>query len=193
DWAFQSGTIAGEINQMFKQLRAAQIRESMAEREWHNHQEQIKHAQEIEDFLTNEKNGKKTNQAFYTWLKREVRGMYTQVFQFAFDVAKKAERALQHELGQPDLTFLQFGYMSGKEGLLAGEKLYFDLKSMEMAYHELNQREYELTRHVSLLQVDPIALMQPLSLHFLEGRLTRRTAQTGSQGEPPSGTAGQAR
>jgi len=160
DWAFQSGTIAGEINQMFKQLRAAQIRESMAEREWHNHQQQIKHAREIEDFLTNEKNGKKTNQALYTWLKREVRGMYTQVFQFAYDVAKKAERALQHELGQPDLTFLQFGYMSGKEGLLAGEKLYFDLKRMEMAYHELNQREYELIKHVSLLQVDPIALMQ---------------------------------
>jgi len=75
-------------------------------------------------------------------------------------VAKKAERALQHELGKPDLTFLQFGYMSGKEGLLAGEKLYFDLKRMEMAYHELNQREYELTKHVSLLQIAPMALMQ---------------------------------
>jgi len=138
DWAFQSSTIAGEINQMFKQLRAAQIRESIAEREWHNHQKQMQHAQEIENFLTNEKTGKKTNQAFYTWLKREVRGMYGQVFQFAYDVAKKAERALQHELGKSGLTFLQFGYMSGKEGLLAGEKLYFDLKRMELAYHELN-------------------------------------------------------
>lgn len=160
DWAFQSSTIAGEINQTFKQLRAAQIRESIAEREWHNHQKQMEHSQEIENFLTNEKNGKKANQAFYTWLKREVRGMYGQVFQFAYDVAKKAERALQHELGKPDLTFLQFGYMAGKEGLLAGEKLYFDLKRMEMAYHELNQREYELTRHVSLLQVNPMALLQ---------------------------------
>jgi hypothetical protein len=160
DWAFQSGTIAGEINQMFKQLRAAQIREYIAEREWHNHQQQMQHAQEIEDFLTNEKNGKKTNQAFYAWQKREVRGMYGQVFQFAYDVAKKAERALQHELGKPDLIFLQFGYMAGKEGLLAGEKLYFDLKRMEMAYLELNQREYELTKHVSLLQVSPTALLQ---------------------------------
>lgn len=120
----------------------------------------MQHSREIEDFLTNEKNGKKTNQAFYAWLKREVRGMYGQVFQFAYDVAKKAERALQHELGKADLTFLQFGYMAGKEGLLAGEKLYFDLKRMEMAYHELNQREYELTTHVSLLQVNPTALLQ---------------------------------
>ena len=31
---------------------------------------------------------------------------------------------------------------------------------METAYLELNQREYELTRHVSLLQVDPLALLQ---------------------------------
>jgi|CXWL01.1.fsa_nt_gi hypothetical protein len=160
DWAFQSSTVAGEINQMFKQLRAAQIREHIAEREWHNHQQQMQHAQEIENFLTNEKTGKKANQALYTWLKREVRGMYGQVFQFAFDVAKKAERALQHELGKPDATFLQFGYMSGKEGLLAGEKLYFDLKRMEMAYHELNQREYELTKHISLMQVNPMALLE---------------------------------
>ncbi len=160
DWAFQSSSIAGEINQMFKQLRAAQIRESIAEREWHNHQQQMQHSVEIENFLTNEKNGKKTNQAFYTWLKREVRGLYGQVFQFAYDAAKKAELALQHELGKSDLTFLQYGYMAGNEGLLAGEKLYFDLKRMEMAYHELNQREYELTKHVSLLQLNPTALLQ---------------------------------
>lgn len=31
---------------------------------------------------------------------------------------------------------------------------------MEMAYHEQNQREYELTKNVSLLQVDPLALIQ---------------------------------
>src|SRR5260370_17161884 len=31
---------------------------------------------------------------------------------------------------------------------------------MEMAYHDLNQREYELTKHVSLLQIDPLALIE---------------------------------
>jgi Tc toxin complex TcA C-terminal TcB-binding domain len=30
---------------------------------------------------------------------------------------------------------------------------------MELAYHELNRREYELTRHVSLRQLDPKALL----------------------------------
>jgi hypothetical protein len=160
DWAFQSNLAGGEITQTFKQLRAAQIRESIAEREWKNHQQQIKHSEEIERYLTDEKTGKKTSQAFYAWMKREVKGLYSQCFQFAFEIAKKAERALQHELGNPDLSYIQFGYLTGKEGLLAGEKLYMDIKRMDLAYHELNQREYELTKHVSLMQVDPLALLQ---------------------------------
>lgn len=163
DWAFQSNLAAGEITQISKQLRAAQIREAMAEQELKNHRQQMKHAEEIERFLNEEgteKTGKKTNKALYAWMKREVKGLYSQCFQFAFDIAKKAERALQHELGKPELSYLQFGYLAGKEGLLAGEKLYLDVKRMEMAYHDLNQREYELTKHVSLLQVDPLALIQ---------------------------------
>lgn len=163
DFAFQSNLAAGEITQIFKQLRAAQIREAIAEQELKSHRQQMKHTEEIERFLNEEgtdKKGKKTNKALYTWMKREVKGLYSQCFQFAFDIAKKAERALQHELGNPDLTYLQFGYLAGKEGLLAGEKLYLDVKRMEMAYHDQNQREYELTKHVSLLQVDPLALIQ---------------------------------
>lgn len=163
DWAFQSNLAAGEITQIFKQIRAAEIRQAISELELKNHRQQIRHAEEIERFLNEEgteKNGKKTNKAFYAFMKREVKGLYAQCFQFAFDIAKKAERALQHELGNPELSFLQFGYLAGKEGLLAGEKLYLDIKRMDMAYHDLNQREYEMTKHVSLLQVSPQALLQ---------------------------------
>lgn len=163
EWALQSNLAAGEITQVYKQLRAAQLREAIADQELKNHRQQMKHADEIERFLNEEgteKTGKKTNKALYAWMKREVKGLYSKCFQFAFDIAKKAERALQHELGNPDLNYLQFGYLAGKEGLLAGEKLYLDVKHMEMAFHDLNQREYELTKHVSLLQLDPLALIQ---------------------------------
>ncbi|MGE3163991.1 MAG: insecticidal toxin protein [Planctomycetota bacterium] len=163
DWTFQANLAAGEINQIFKQIRAAEIREAITEQELKSHRLQMKHAEEIERFLNEEgteKRGKKTNKALYAWMKREIKGLYSQAFQFAFDTARKAERALQHELGNPDLSYLQFGYLAGKEGLLAGEKLYLDVKRMEMAYHEQNQRELELTKHVSVLQVDPLALVQ---------------------------------
>jgi hypothetical protein len=46
-----------------------------------------------------------------------------------------------------------------KKGLLAGDKLYHDLKRMEMAYMDQNKREYELTKSISLTMLDPIALI----------------------------------
>jgi hypothetical protein len=167
EWTYQSNLAAGEISQILKQIRAAQIRESITQREWHNHQQQIANAKEIEQFLAGEKvtteTGdelvKETTRDFYLWMKREVKGLYGQCFQFAFDVARKAERALQRELGDTSLSYLQTGYLAGKEGLLAGEQLFQDLKRMEMAYHDLNRREYELTKNVSLLQIDPVALL----------------------------------
>jgi hypothetical protein len=167
EWAYQSNLAAAEITQTFKQLRAAQIREAIAEREWKNHKQQIENAEDIELFLKGEdtpvgdgRHRKTSTKDFYTWMKREVKGLYGQCFQFASDIARKAERALQHELGDPGQSFLEFGYLSGKEGLLAGEKLFLDIKRMEMAYHDLNRREYELTKQVSLLEVDPRALLQ---------------------------------
>ena len=163
EWAFHSNQAAGEINQIFKQLRAAQIREAIAETEWRNHQRQIANARAVEAFLNadgSSSRGKTSNQAFYSWMKRELKGLYARNFQFAFDAAKKAERALQHELGDPSLSYLQFGYLSGKEGLLAGEKLWLDVKRMDVAYQDLNHREFELTKHVSLASVDPLALVQ---------------------------------
>lgn len=159
EWTFQRNMVASEMTQIYRQWRAAQIREALAEREWRNHQQQIRHAEEVEEFLTDPKKGKTSNVELYGWLRREVRGLYSQCFQFAYDVAKQAERALQHELGDPQQTFLRYGYQAGKEGLLAGERLYLDLRRMEMAYHEQNRREYELTTHVSLRQLDPVALL----------------------------------
>jgi hypothetical protein len=71
---------------------------------------------------------------------------------------------MKRELMRPELddkTFIKFNYWDGgRKGLLSGEALYLDVKRMELAYHEHNRREYELTKHVSLLQVDPLALIQ---------------------------------
>jgi hypothetical protein len=54
DWAFQSNLATGEITQIFKQLRAAQIREAIADLELNNHRKQMEHAEEIERFLGQE-------------------------------------------------------------------------------------------------------------------------------------------
>lgn len=157
DWAFQRKLAAGEVTQLYKQKRAAEIRAFIAKREYDNHLKQVAQAKDVEDFLTNEKR-KKTNEDFYLWMKREAQGLHAQCFQFAYDIAKKAERAFRHELGDDSATFVQMGYLGGREGLFAGEKLYLDLKRLDMAYVELNQREYELTKQISLREWYPLAL-----------------------------------
>jgi hypothetical protein len=45
------------------------------------------------------------------------------------------------------------------QGLLAGERLYSDLKRMEIAYLDQNQRKYEITKYISLQMFDPLALI----------------------------------
>jgi len=76
------------------------------------------------------------------------------------ETARKAERALRNELGDPSLTFVAPSHLAGTEGLLAGEKRHLDLRRMELAHLDLHRREYELTAHVSLQQVAPLALVE---------------------------------
>jgi hypothetical protein len=70
---------------------------------------------------------------------------------------------MRQELMRPELDgqdFVKFNYWdAGRKGLLAGEALHLDVKRMEMAYLDNNKRELELTRHVSLRQLDPLALL----------------------------------
>jgi hypothetical protein len=166
DWAFQRKLAAGELTQLYKQYRSAELREYIAKREYEHHLTQIQQSKDILEFLTNEENlrtgdrRKTTTEDFYLWMKREAQSLHAKCFQFAFDVAKKAEKAVQHELGKPDLRFIQNSYLAGKEGLFAGEKLYFDLKRLEMAYVEANTREFEITKHVSLREWLPVKLIE---------------------------------
>jgi hypothetical protein len=57
-------------------------------------------------------------------------------------------------------SFIQYGYWDSlNKGLLTGENLSLDLKRMEVAYLEKNRRELEITKHISLLQLDPMTLI----------------------------------
>jgi len=60
-----------------------------------------------------------------------------------------------------DNTYIRYNYWdSQKKGLLSGDRLMSDLKQMEVAYMQKNKREYELTKQLSLAQLDPLALLQ---------------------------------
>ena len=155
DWLLQSNTAAYDIMNLDQQILVASIQKDKAEMELENHGNQIQQAQTIENFLRD----KFTNNQLYHWMIGKISGIYFQAYQLAYDVAKRSEMAYRHELGLKESNFIQFGYWDSlRKGLLAGERLHHDLKRMEVAYLDQNKREYEITKHISIAQLDPLAL-----------------------------------
>jgi len=156
DWDFQGRLADKELAQIDQQIATANLHIDMLNKDLSSHDTQIANAQQTDQFMRS----KYTNQELYDWMIGQISSVYFRAYQLAFDVAKKAERCFQNELGTSS-TFLQFGYWDSlKKGLMTAEALQLDLKRMEVAYLDQNKREYELTKHVSLAQLDPAALVQ---------------------------------
>ncbi len=157
DWDFQKDLAVKEIEQIDKLIAAAELRIAIAEKELENHVLQIENAKATDEFMRS----KYTNQELYQWQIGQLSGVYFQSYRLAYDLAKRAERCFRFELGLQDSSYIQFGYWDSlKKGLLSGEKLQYDLRRLETAYLEQNRREFELTKHVSLTLLDPLALVK---------------------------------
>jgi hypothetical protein len=156
EWTVQNNQAAGDIMWIDKQIRAAQVRLTIAQDDLKTHMQQTANAQKVQDYLTS----KFTSQQLYTWMIGQVYDLYSQLYQLAYGTAKLAEVAYQRELSVPKSNYITFGYFdSQRKGLLAGERLQLAVKQLERAYIDQNQREFEITRHVSLLLHDPAALI----------------------------------
>jgi hypothetical protein len=159
EWMHQVNLAARDLMAIGRQTIGSLIAEQIAYHEYQNVKTQIQQAQEIQSFLQD----KFANQQFYGWMQSEIAGLYYQYYRFACDTGRRAEQTMKRELMRPqldDTQFIQFNYWdAGHQGLLSGEALHFDLKRLEMAYHDNNTRELEMTRHISLRQLAPQALV----------------------------------
>ena len=156
DWKLQERLAKKELKQAEKQIIAAEIRLALAEKERDNHAIQLEQSREVRDFLSS----KFTNKELYGWMVSQTSAIYFQSYKLAYDLAKRCEKAYQRESGEYSSTYIAYGYFdSMKKGLLSGERLHHDLQRMEFDYLNNNRREYELIRHVSLVQLDPSALI----------------------------------
>lgn len=171
DWVLQSNLAAREIMHIDKQITAATVRRDIAQQELNNHRRQMQHSAEVEAFLQD----KYTNQELYGWMVGQLADIYFQAYQLAYDMARRTERAFRFELGLTESSFIQFGYWDSlKKGLLAGEKLHHDLKRLEMAYLDQNRREYEITKSISLLMLNPLQLLELRTIGKCEFDLPER-------------------
>lgn len=156
DWKLQERLATKELASIDKQITAAEIRKEIAETDLKNHELQIENAKKTDDFMRS----KFTNKDLYDWMIGQISSVYFRSYQLAHDFAKKAERCYRFELGNDD-SFISYGYWdSMKKGLQSADALVHDIKRMETSYLDKNKREYEITKHVSLAQLDPLALVR---------------------------------
>jgi Tc toxin complex TcA C-terminal TcB-binding domain/Neuraminidase-like domain len=156
EWTLQENIAIAENLQLDAQIAAANDRLSIATKELDIQNQQISNAQTISTFLTN----KYTNAQLYNWMATQLSTVYTQAYQLAFSLALQAQNAYQYELGRYSDSFIQPGYWDSQhQGLTAAEGLIFDLRRMETQYLAQNTREFEITRHISLVLASPLQLV----------------------------------
>ena len=147
DWVQQVAVLDIQIEQVELQILGAERRRHQALRELDIQQRQIEQATEVLDILRD----KFTNHAAYLFFQKHVADLYYQAYELALREARQAERAFNYERGYTARKFIGCeNWDNLHEGLLAGERLQLDLARMEKEYCDLNRREYELTKHISM-------------------------------------------
>lgn len=164
DWQHQARLAAKDIAQLKQLSVAANARIETAKADHATHLQQIANARAADAFMRS----KFTNRDLHDRTAAQISAVYFKAYDLAFKTAKKAERALQYELGVDD-SFIESGsWDSLRRGLGAADELMHQVKRMEAFYFDNNKRTLELTKHVSLLNLDPLALIRLRS----EGKCT---------------------
>jgi Tc toxin complex TcA C-terminal TcB-binding domain len=160
DYVFQANLATSDLMQYGRQIISSLIREQITQKDYQNQKKQIEQSQALTDYMA----GKFTQEQLYAWMQGELSKTYYNCYKFAFDVAKRTEQTMKFEVMRPEfdaVDYIKFAYWDdGYNGLLSGEAMYLDLKRLEMGYHDNNNREYEMTKHVSIRRIDPLALLK---------------------------------
>ncbi len=171
DWELQKKMATSEIEQLNYQIAAQERRIAIAQQELLLHQKEIENHESIAEFMKS----KFSNLELYSWMSGQLSGLFFQTYKLAHDYAKQAEQALIFEKG---LEARQVNYINGmywdsqKQGLLSGTQLELDLDRLEKAYLEKDSRRFEITKDISLLELDPIALLDLKTKGFCQFRLS---------------------
>lgn len=157
DWTLQKDVLDVELENMGIQIESTNKRLEISQKELDNHTLQKEQSEEIRDYMED----KFSNVELYNWQVNEISKIFFRTYQLTFDLALQAEKAYQMEMGVETSNYIQYGrWDSLKKGLLSGEKLFADLKEMEIAYMQRNTRKPELTKTISLKMLNPLALLQ---------------------------------
>jgi hypothetical protein len=159
DWELQEQMATSEIKQLEFQIKGAEHQLKAAQHELESTKMEIKNNEAMKTFMKE----KFSNEQLYLWMSGKLAAMFFQTYKLAFDMAKSAERAFIYERGlkESDVNYIAGTYWDNlKKGILAGESLGLDLDRMEKAFLDTDERAFEITKRISLLELDPLAFLE---------------------------------
>ncbi|WP_144395267.1 hemopexin repeat-containing protein [Pleionea sediminis] len=155
DWKHQAVVFDSEIKQIGHQLESANRQMDAAKQELKINQKEQENNASIMTFMKE----KFSNKDLYLWMQGKLSALYYQAYNMAHDLAKIAEVAYRYERGlyADKVNFINGHYWdNAQKGLLAGDSLGIDLNKMEKSYLDTNKRSFEITKTISLLDIDPL-------------------------------------
>lgn len=157
DRVLQANSAGHELNSINAQIKTQEVRVKIVEKDIELQETQIETAKATEEFLRS----KYTNEALYSWQETQLRTLHYQTYIVAYDLAKKVEKSYHFERGLTgtDANFIVGGWDDSKDGLFSAEALGLGLRRLEAAYQENRGHDFEITKHISLRQIDPNALL----------------------------------
>lgn len=158
EWNFQAALATRDLATIDAQIATSQSHVDMLVGDLQAHNVSIAYEKSVNSFLSS----KFTNRELYDWMVSQVGGLYKTAYNLSFDLAKRSEAAMLFELADTSnpAPFINYSYgTSLQTGLIAAKTLQSSLQAMQSAYIQRNTREYELTKNLSLLELDPFALL----------------------------------
>ncbi|GAA0953569.1 hypothetical protein GCM10009558_070570 [Virgisporangium aurantiacum] len=160
DWNLQLTTARSDVVQLGHRVAGAVQQVAVARREAEILDREIAHNESVATFMKD----KFSTAELYGWMSGTLSGLYFQAYHLAYEMARAAERAFQFERGLPAgeaTSFIRPAYwQSRRGGLLAGDTLGLDLERLGRAYLDTGGRGMEITRQLSLRELDPLALLR---------------------------------
>lgn len=153
EWTLEDEVADAEVVEVEKQEVVNEIKTQQVEKKHKNIENEILRSEQVYEVLSE----KFTNNELYVWLEKELGKVFKQYVKLLLDVAKMAERVYHFEIDgkiTPVCDFIKNDYWDNfRKGLLAPERILLDLRRMEKAYLENDVHEMEITRPISLREL----------------------------------------
>jgi hypothetical protein len=157
EWILGLNQAAAHVHEVDKRIAVAELRVELAKAEHKVQSVAIAHAEQIKVYLETQKF---TRFELFDQRINQLRDLYRRIADIAFDFARQAQICYRAERNSKDLTeFVKIGPAASAEAeLLSGHQLMACLQEMNRTFLATAHIGPQLTKHVSLREIDPVAL-----------------------------------